>query len=195
MARYCARFGKEHMSKIGRQPVVIPTGVTITVTDQTITVKGSKGELKTAMMPGISVAIADGKAVVSRENDLPANRAAHGLIRSLIQNMVTGVTSGFDRKLEMVGTGYRVAVKGQGLTLSVGFSHPVEVVPPAGITFAIEGNNVIFIRGIDKGLVGQTAANIRAIRPPEPYKGKGIKYSDETVRRKAGKAAKAAGAK
>lgn len=183
------------MSKIGRQPVVIPTGVTITVTEQTITVKGSKGELKTAMMPGISVSVADGKAVVSRENDLPANRAAHGLIRSLIQNMVTGVTSGFDRKLEMVGTGYRVAVKGQGLTLSVGFSHPVEVVPPAGITFAIEGNNVIFVRGIDKGLVGQTAANIRAIRPPEPYKGKGIKYSDETVRRKAGKAAKAAGAK
>ena len=109
--------------------------------------------------------------------------------------MVTGVTAGFDRKLEMVGTGNRVAMKGQGLTLSVGFSHPVEVVPPAGITFAIEGNNVIFVKGIDKGLVGQTAANIRAIRPPEPYKGKGIKYADEVVRRKAGKAAKAAGAK
>lgn len=183
------------MSKIGRQPVEIPSGVTITVTPTDISVKGSKGELKTLMMPGISVVVADGKATVTRDSDAPAQRAAHGLIRSLMQNMVIGVTKGFDRKLEMVGTGYRVAMKGQGLTLSVGFSHPVEVVPPAGITFAIEGNNVIFVKGIDKGLVGQTAANIRAIRPPEPYKGKGIKYSDEVVRRKAGKAAKAAGAK
>lgn len=183
------------MSKIGRQPVVIPSSVTVTVSPETITVKGSKGELSALMMPGISVSVADGKAVVTRENDLPAQRAAHGLIRSLIANMVTGVTSGFERKLEMVGTGYRVAMKGQGMTLSVGFSHPVEVTPPKGITFAIEGNNVIFVRGIDKGLVGQTSANIRAIRPPEPYKGKGIKYADETVRRKAGKAAKAAGAK
>lgn len=183
------------MSKIGRQPVVIPSGVTINVTTTDITVKGPKGELKTLMMPGISVVIEDGKATVARDSDLPAQRSAHGLIRSLIQNMVTGVVTGFDRKLEMVGTGYRVAMKGQGLTLSVGFSHPVDVVPPAGITFAIEGNNVIFVRGIDKGLVGQVAANIRAVRPPEPYKGKGIKYSDEIVRRKAGKAAKAAGAK
>lgn len=183
------------MSKIGRQPVTIPAGVTITVTAENISVKGPKGELKTLMMPGIAVVVEEGKATVTRDSDLPAQRAAHGLIRSLMQNMVIGVTKGFDRKLEMVGTGYRVAMKGQGLTLAVGFSHPVEVVPPAGIVFSIEGNNVIFVKGIDKGLVGQTAANIRAVRPPEPYKGKGIKYSDEIVRRKAGKAAKAAGAK
>ncbi len=183
------------MSKIGRQIIVIPTGVTITVNSDTIVVKGPKGELSTLNMPGIVLTVSEGKAVVTRDNDLPAQRSAHGLIRSLVNNMVMGVTKGFEKKLEMVGTGYRVAMKGQGITLSVGFSHPVDVVPPAGITFAIEGNNVIFIRGIDKGLVGQVSANIRAVRPPEPYKGKGIKYSDETVRRKAGKAAKAAGAK
>lgn len=183
------------MSKIGRQIISIPAGVTVTVAADRITVRGPKGELSERTMPGITLTIADGKATVSRDSDLPAQRAAHGLIRSLVYNMVVGVTEGFEKKLEMVGTGYRVAMKGTGLTLSVGFSHPVEVVPPKGITFAIEGNNVIFIRGFDKHLVGQTAANIRAIRPPEPYKGKGIKYADETVRRKAGKAAKAAGAK
>lgn len=183
------------MSKIGRQPVTIPNGVTVTVTPETISVKGPKGALSERMMPGINVGIENSVATITRTGDLPAERAAHGLIRSLLFNMVEGVTKGFERKLEMVGTGYRVAVKGQGLTLSVGFSHPVEVVPPAGITFAIEGNNVIFIRGFDKHLVGQVAANIRRIRPPEPYKGKGIKYSDEIVRRKAGKAATKAGAK
>ncbi|HSW89783.1 MAG TPA: 50S ribosomal protein L6 [Patescibacteria group bacterium] len=183
------------MSKIGRQAVEIPAGVTITITPEAITVKGPKGELTTPMMRGISVAIADGKAVVSRNNDLPAQRAAHGLIRSLMANMVIGVTNGFEKKLEMVGTGYRVALKGQGITLSVGYSHPVDVVPPKGITFAIEGNTKIKVTGIDKGLVGQTAANIHKVRPPEPYKGKGIRYEGEVVRRKAGKAAKTAGAK
>lgn len=183
------------MSKIGRQPVTIPAGVTVTVTQDKISVKGPKGELSERMMPGVSVTIENGVATITRKGDLPAMRAAHGLIRSLLYNMVEGVTKGFERKLEMVGTGYRVATKGQGLVLSVGFSHTVDVVPPAGITLAIEGNNVIFVRGFDKHLVGQTAANIRSIRPPEPYKGKGIKYSDEVVRRKAGKAATKAGAK
>ncbi len=184
------------MSKIGRQPVVIPTGVTITIQDSRIVVKGAKGELSTPMMQHILVNIDGSNVVVSRENDLPATRAAHGLIRSLIANMVQGVSAGFEKKLEMVGTGYRVAQKGTGLTLSVGFSHPVDIIPPAGITFAVEGNTGITVRGFDKHLVGQTAANIRAVRPPEPYKGKGIKYTDEVVRRKAGKAAtKAAGAK
>ncbi len=183
------------MSKIGRQLISVPAGVTITVNPDTIVVKGPKGELSAQAMPGITVTVESGTVTVTRDNDLPAQRAAHGLIRSLVANMVTGVTQGFEKKLEMVGTGYRVAMKGQGLTLSVGFSHPVEVVPPAGIQFAIEGNNKITIKGIDKRLVGQVAANIRDVRPPEPYKGKGIRYEDEVVRRKAGKAAKAAGAK
>lgn len=183
------------MSKIGRQPVHLPSGVVVTVADGVIRVKGPKGELVTPMMEHVTVNI-DGQTVtVARAGEAPAQRAAHGLIRSLIANMVTGVTQGYEKKLEMVGTGYRVAMKGQSLTLSVGFSHPVDVVPPAGITFAIEGNNVIFVRGINKELVGQIAANIRQVRPPEPYKGKGIKYAGEVVRRKAGKAAKAAGAK
>src|SRR3989344_1913744 len=151
------------MSKIGRQPVTIPSGVTVTVTAEKITVKGPKGELSERMMPGVSVAIENGVATVARDSELPSQRAAHGLIRSLLFNMVEGVTKGFEKKLEMVGTGYRVTTKGQGLTLSVGFSHPVDVVPPAGITFVVEGNNIIFIRGFDKHLVGQTAANIRRI--------------------------------
>lgn len=183
------------MSKIGRQIISIPAGVTITVNPDSIVVKGPKGELSEKTMPGITVTAENGKVVVTRDSDLPAQRAAHGLIRSLVNNMVDGVTKGFERKLEMVGTGYRVAVKGQGISLSVGFSHTVEVAPPKGITFAVEGNNKIKISGIDKHLVGQVAANIRKVRPPEPYKGKGIRYEGEEVRRKAGKAAKAAGAK
>lgn len=184
------------MSKIGRQPVTVPTGVTATLTSSLITIKGPKGELSTAMMDGIAVKQDANSLIVTRSNDLPAMRAAHGLIRSLIANMIEGVTKGFEKKLEMVGTGYRVVQKGTGLTLSVGYSHPVDIVAPAGIVLSVEGNTGIFIRGFDKHLVGQVAANIRSIRPPEPYKGKGIKYSDEIVRRKAGKAAtKAAGAK
>ncbi len=183
------------MSKIGRQIIELPAGVTVTVNPTAIAVKGPKGELSVATMPGITVSQEGAKVSVARDSDLPAQRSAHGLIRSLINNMVIGVTQGFEKKLEMVGTGYRVATKGQGITLSVGFSHPVEVVPPQGITFAVEGNNKIKVSGIDKHLVGQIAANIREVRPPEPYKGKGIKYEGEVVRRKAGKAAKAAGAK
>jgi large subunit ribosomal protein L6 len=183
------------MSRIGRQIITIPSGVSVGISDGIITVKGAKGELTAAMMPKVSVSIADSQVQVTRSGDAPATRAAHGLIRSLIANMITGVTQGFQKKLEMVGTGYRVAMKGQGISLSVGYSHPVDVVPPKGISFAIEGNNKITVSGIDKYLVGQVAANIRDVRPPEPYKGKGIRYEGEEVRRKAGKAAKAAGAK
>lgn len=202
--KYCVRFGKNQtnkdekntMSRIGRTPVTIPNGVTVAVENGNIVVKGPKGMLTTVAFPGIAMAVADGKATFARQSDEPNMRAAHGLMRSLVANMITGVTDGFEKKLEMVGTGYRVAVKGKGITLSVGYSHPVEIIPPEGITFAIEGNNKISVKGIDKGLVGQIAANIRDVRPPEPYKGKGIRYEGEEVRRKVGKAAtKAAGAK
>jgi large subunit ribosomal protein L6 len=185
------------MSRIGRQPVVVPAGVTVSVAADTITVKGPKGELTEAMFPGITVMVEGNEVVVARENDEIQSRASHGLIRSLIANMVMGVTQGFEKKLEMVGTGYRVATKGQGLSLSVGYSHPVDVEPPKGISFKVEGNNKISVLGASKYLVGQVAANIRAVRPPEPYKGKGIRYENEVVRKKAGKAAKtgATGAK
>lgn len=181
------------MSLIGKKPVEIPSGVTVTITADRIVVKGPKGELSADRMPGIAVEQKDNTIVVTRNSDAPAQRAAHGLIRSLINNMVIGVTQGFEKRLEMVGTGYRVAMKGQGITLSVGYSHPVDVTPPAGVTFAVEGNNKIIVKGFDKYVVGQVAANIRKVRPPEPYKGKGIRYENEVVRRKAGKAAKAGG--
>lgn len=180
------------MSRIGKKPVVIPAGVTVTVNADKIVAKGPKGELSELMFPGISVEIKDGHVEVVRSNDMPQQRAAHGLIRSLIQNMVVGVTEGFEKKLELVGTGYRVATKGTGLSLSLGFSHPVEVDAVAGITFKVEGNNKITVTGISKYMVGQVAAKIRDLRPPEPYKGKGVRYEGEVVRRKAGKAAKTA---
>jgi large subunit ribosomal protein L6 len=182
------------MSRIGKKVISIPQGVTVTVQDNLIVVKGPKGELKESMQPGISVAVADGEVKVTRGNDELQQKAHHGLVRSLISNMIKGVTEGYEIKLEMVGTGYRVALQGTKLTLSVGFSHPVDVVQPAGVTFAVEGNNKISVKGINKHDVGQIAANIRMIRPPEPYKGKGIKYENEVIRRKAGKAVKAAGA-
>src|SRR5258708_13895145 len=180
------------MSRIGKQPVVIPAGVSVAVTDGRILVKGPKGELSEQMYPGIAVAIEDGKAVVTRKANDPQHRASHGLIRSLIENMVIGVTNGFEKKLELVGTGYRVTTKGTGLSLTLGFSHPVEVEAAQGIVFKVEGNNKITISGISKYMVGQVSAKIRELRPPEPYKGKGIRYEAEVVRRKAGKAAKTA---
>jgi large subunit ribosomal protein L6 len=182
------------MSRIGKKQITIPQGVTVTIQDDKILVKGPKGELSESMQPGITVQIADGAVHVSRADDELQTKAFHGLVRSLISNMVKGVTEGFEITLEMVGTGYRVAQQGNKLVLSVGFSHPVEIEQPAGVTFAVEGNNKISIKGIGKQAVGQIAANIRRIRPPEPYKGKGIRYTDEVVRRKAGKAVKAAGA-
>lgn len=182
------------MSRIGRRPLTIPAGVTLSIQDNFIVVKGPKGELKENMQPGVKVAI-DGTTIhVSRDNDLQQTRAHHGLVRSLISNMLKGVSEAYEIKLEMVGTGYRAALQGTKLVLSVGYSHPVEIMQPAGVLFAVEGNNKISIKGINKHDVGQIAANIRKVRPPEPYKGKGIKYENEVVRRKAGKAVKAAGA-
>lgn len=180
------------MSRIGKKPVVVPNGVTVTVTPEIITVKGPKGELSEKMFPGISVEVIDGHVNVARKSDAPQDRAAHGLIRSLVNNMVIGVTDGFEKKLELVGTGYRVAAKGASLSLSLGYSHPVEVDAVPGISFKVEGNNKITISGSNKYMVGQVAAKIRELRPPEPYKGKGIRYEGEVVRRKAGKAAKTA---
>jgi large subunit ribosomal protein L6 len=177
------------MSRIGRKPVTLPSGVTVEVVNNQIVVRGSKGELKQDLVEFVTLKTENGEVVIERENDSRQARANHGLIRSLVNNMVKGVSEGFERRLEMVGTGYRAAQKGAGLNLSIGFSHPVIVDPVPGITFSLEGNNIIIVNGIDKHLVGQVSANIRKIRPPEPYKGKGIRYVDEVVRRKQGKAA------
>lgn len=177
------------MSRIGNQPVLIPTTVTVTVADKKIIVKGPKGELMIDLPEKIKVEIKDQQVIVTRQNDEKESKALHGLIRSLINNMINGVTEGYQKTLKLVGTGYRVASKGQGISLSVGFSHQVDVNPLPGIQFKVESNNLIHIEGTDKQQVGQMAANIRAIRPPEPYKGKGIRYRDEIVRKKAGKAA------
>lgn len=183
------------MSRIGKKSITIPAGVTVNVASDKITVKGPKGELSEAMFPGIFVEVKDNEVLVTRTNDTPQQRSAHGLIRSLIHNMVVGVTEGFSKKLELVGTGYRVATKGTGLSLSLGYSHPIDVDAVVGITFKVEGNNKITISGNSKYMVGQVAAKIRELRPPEPYKGKGIRYEGEVVRRKAGKATKTAAAK
>jgi len=178
------------MSRIGRQPVVLASGVDFNIQGNTVTVKGPKGQLQREFHPDISIENRDGSLVVTRPDDQPKHRALHGLSRSLLSNMVQGVSTGFVKVLEIQGVGYRVAQNGTTLALSLGFSHGVEVTPPPGVTFAVEGNNRIRIEGIDKELVGQVAANIRAIRKPEPYKGKGIRYQGENVRRKAGKAGK-----
>jgi large subunit ribosomal protein L6 len=183
------------MSRIGKLPIRIPDGVTVTVTADQVAVHGPKGDLKIALPGGINVAVEPGQAMVTAEHpDVQEDRALWGLIRVLISNMVTGVTQGFSKKLEINGVGYRAAVSGQTLVLNVGFSHPVEFPIPAGITMTVE-KNALTVAGIDKQLVGETAAKIRSVRKPEPYKGKGIKYSTEVVRRKAGKVVKAAGAK
>jgi large subunit ribosomal protein L6 len=177
------------MSRIGRKAITLPAGVTATVSEQEVVVKGPKGELKVELLPGISVQVNEGVLSVTRANEERQTRAFHGLVRSLLENAVIGVHEGFKKTLKLVGTGYRVALKGQGLSLSLGFSHPVEFAAIDGVKLTIEGNDTINIEGIDKQLIGQVAANIRKIRPPEPYKGKGVRYSDEVVRRKAGKTA------
>lgn len=177
------------MSRIGRKPVTLPSGVTVEVLNNQIVVRGSKGELKQDMVEQVSLKVEDGEVIVERSGDGRQARSNHGLIRSLVNNMIKGVSEGFERRLEMVGTGYRAAQKGTSLNLAIGFSHPVIVDPTPGITLSLEGNNIIIVRGNDKHTVGQMAANIRKIRPPEPYKGKGIRYIDEVVRRKQGKAA------
>ncbi len=177
------------MSRIGNKPISIPTGVTVTVTGDKVMVKGPKGELTSPLQPGITAKVVENEVQISRADDEGQTKAYHGLVRSLIANNILGVTEGFQKTLKLVGTGYRVAAKGTGLSLSVGFSHQVEFDTVPGVTLKVEGSDTIIISGIDKQSVGQVAANIRKIRPPEPYKGKGIRYEDEVVRRKAGKTA------
>jgi large subunit ribosomal protein L6 len=180
------------MSRIGKQPVAIPQGVTITKADDgTITVKGPKGELTYKPNQLVTVEIKDETVIVTREGEDREKRAMHGLVRSLLQNMVTGVTEGYTKRLEINGVGYRALAQGKKLTLNLGFSHPVEYMSPEGIEIKMdeEKKNIIIITGIDKQKVGQVASEIRSYRPPEPYKGKGIKYQDEYIRRKAGKTA------
>jgi len=177
------------MSRIGKIPVAIPSGVEVKIDGQEVEVKGSKGTLNHTVPALISAVVEDGHIVVTRANDGREARALHGLTRTLIANMVEGVTNGFTKVLEIQGTGYRVNAKGNGLEFALGFSHPVNVEPPQGITFKVEGNRVT-VEGISKQQVGEVAANLRKIRPPEPYKGKGVRYQGENVRRKAGKAGK-----
>ncbi|OUC14709.1 MAG: 50S ribosomal protein L6 [Alkalinema sp. CACIAM 70d] len=175
------------MSRIGKRPINLPAKVTVTIDGQTITVKGPKGELTRTLVPEVTVTQDGDTLIVARKDDSRVARQRHGLSRTLVANMVEGVSQGFQRKLEIQGVGYRAAVQGQNLNLSMGYSHPVNIVPPAGITFAVENNTNVTVSGIDKEVVGNTAAKIRAVRPPEPYKGKGIRYAGEAVRRKVGK--------
>ncbi len=180
------------MSRIGKKPIDIPEKVNIEIgKNNTVTVKGPKGELTRTFSPDMTIEIKDGQVVISRPTDQRHHRALHGLTRALLANMVTGVSQGYVKELEMVGVGYRAVMKGNALDLSLGFSHPVVIEPPEGISFEVEkGGRAFRVMGIDKELVGETAAKIRRLRPPEPYKGKGIKYRGEVIRRKAGKAGK-----
>jgi large subunit ribosomal protein L6 len=179
------------MSRIGKYPVTVPSGVEVTIDNTLVSVKGPKGTLSHPVKEPITVSRNDeGEIVVERPDDERESRSLHGLTRTLINNMVIGVTEGYSKGLEIVGTGYRVTAKGSNLEFALGFSHPVVVTPPEGITFSVEGQNKVRVTGIDKQLVGETAANIRKIRKPEPYKGKGVRYEGEQVRRKVGKAGK-----
>ena len=180
------------MSRIGKKPVVLPQGVTATVSGKTVTVKGPKGELSRTVHEDLSVALADGGVVVSRPSDEARHKALHGLTRTLIANMVEGVVKGYAKALEIQGVGYKAEPKPFGVQLVVGFSHPVPYHAPKGIKISVENNVLVKVEGIDKELVGQVAAELRNVRPPEPYKGKGIRYVGEQVRRKAGKTAQAA---
>ena len=177
------------MSRIGRLPIEIPAGVDVKVEGSVVTVKGPKGELSLTVASPIEAKVEEGQVVVARPNDERESRSLHGLTRTLISNNIIGVTQGYTKGLEVVGTGYRVAAKGSGLEFALGFSHPVNFEAPEGISFKVEGPRIT-VEGIDKQQVGEVAANIRKIKPPEPYKGKGIRYADEQVRRKAGKAGK-----
>ncbi|MDQ1572507.1 MAG: large subunit ribosomal protein [Actinomycetota bacterium] len=178
------------MSRIGRMPIDIPAGVDVTVDGSAITVKGPKGELALTVKSPIEVNLTDGQLVVTRPDDERLSRSLHGLTRTLIANQIIGVTDGYTKGLDIVGTGYRVAIDGQSITFALGYSHPITVAPPAGITFTVEGNNRVIVSGIDKQAVGEVAANLRKLRKPEPYKGKGVRYTGEIVRRKAGKSGK-----
>lgn len=178
------------MSRIGRLPIDIPAGVTVEVAGREVSVKGPKGELKLSVASPIEVSVDEGQVLVTRPDDERESRSLHGLTRTLINNNIVGVTQGYTKGLEVVGTGYRVAQKGSSVEFALGFSHPVLIEPPAGITLTVEGNNKLTVSGIDKQAVGEAAANIRKIRKPEPYKGKGVRYAGENVRRKAGKSGK-----
>ncbi len=178
------------MSRIGKAPITVPSGVDITISGRTITVKGPKGTLSREIPGEIVVRQEESTLFVERPNDERDNRAKHGLVRTLVNNMVVGVTDGFTKELEIVGVGYRAEAQGQNLRLALGFSHPVMVNAPEGISFEVPAQTRVIVKGIDKELVGQVAANIRSIRKPEPYKGKGVRYLDERIIRKAGKAGK-----
>ena len=178
------------MSRIGRNPIPVPAGVDVRIDGADITVKGPKGELSHTLAEPITARLEDGTIYVERPNDERRSRALHGLSRTLVNNLVVGVTTGYDKVLEIQGTGYRVQAKGQDLEFALGFSHPVTVAAPDGITFSVQKPTQLTVSGINKQLVGETAANIRKIRPPEPYKGKGVRYQGENIRRKAGKAGK-----
>lgn len=176
------------MSRIGNAPIAIPSGVEVKAVDNVVEVKGPKGTLTQEMDPRMTLSVDDGTLTLTRADDTRDTRARHGLYRALLNNMVRGVSEGYSKELTAVGVGYRAALKGRQLELQVGYSHPVLIDAPEGIDFEVPEPTRIVVRGIDKQLVGQVAANVRAVRPPEPYKGKGIRYSDEVVRRKAGKA-------
>lgn len=178
------------MSRIGNQPVPVPSGVTVDVTASEIRVKGPKGELKHFLTDHVDVKLVDGKVVFERHSDAKQARANHGLMRAVVRNMVTGVSKGFEKKLEVIGVGYRAEMRGTKLVLTLGYSHPVEYAVPAGVTVTVDKAGAIFVGGIDKQKVGQVAADIRSYRPPDSYKGKGVRYTGEYIRLKAGKSAK-----
>ncbi|XVQ12040.1 50S ribosomal protein L6 [Spirillospora sp. CA-255316] len=178
------------MSRIGRLPITVPSGVEVNIDGRKVSVKGPKGELSHTVAEPIEVALEDGKVTVSRPDDVNVNRALHGLTRSLINNMVVGVTEGYKKTLVIQGVGYRVVAKGKNLEFSLGYSHPITVEPPEGISFTVERPTQLVVEGIDKQKVGEVAANIRKLRKPDPYKGKGVRYEGEQIRRKVGKAGK-----
>jgi len=179
------------MSRIGRKPIPVPAGVKVDIADHRVTVKGKLGELSFVFQPAMTIALENSQIVVTRPSDERGHRALHGLTRALIANMIKGVSEGFEKKLEIQGVGYRAEMQGKDLVIQVGYSHPVRILSPAGITFSVDkSGRIITVQGADKALVGEVAAKIRAVRKPEPYKGKGIRYLGEPVRRKAGKAGK-----
>jgi large subunit ribosomal protein L6 len=178
------------MSRIGKMPIPVPAGVEVKIDGNDVSVKGPKGQLALTVADPITVALEDGKVIVTRPDDERISRSLHGLTRTLISNQIIGVTEGYTKGLEIVGTGYRVTAKGSDLEFALGYSHPILVKAPAGITFTIDGNTKVLVSGIDKQAVGEVAANLRKLRKPEPYKGKGVRYAGEVVRRKAGKSGK-----
>ena len=183
------------MSRIGRLPIEVPASVDVTIDGRNVTVKGPKGTLSRSLHPDMAITREDATVVVTRPTEQKTHKQLHGLTRTLVNNMVVGVTDGYRKGLEITGVGYRAALNGQKLTLNLGYSHPIEIDPPAGISFEVENPTRLAVVGIDKELVGQIAAKVRATRKPEPYKGKGVRYSGEYIRRKAGKAGKIGGKK